>query len=207
MADLYLASRSPRRRELLRQIGVRFEPLLLRLSPPRGPDVDEIPHPGESAADFVARTALAKARFGIEILALRQLPARPVLAADTVVVVDGDVLGQPADRAEATAFLRRLSGRTHEVRTFVALARGAAARFELTSAESVSTVRFAALSERHIDRYCASGEPYDKAGGYAIQGLAAAFIERLEGSYSGVMGLPLFETARLLREAGIADLP
>jgi septum formation protein len=207
MADLYLASRSPRRRELLRQIGIRFEPLLLRLAAPRGPDVDETPREGESADAFVARIAQAKARFGIDVLAMRRLPLRPVLAADTVVVVDGDILGQPADRAEATAFLRRLSGRTHEVRTFVAVARAAGPRIDSFTAESVSTVRFAALSARQIDRYCAGGEPYDKAGGYAIQGVAAAFVERLEGSYSGVMGLPLYETAQLLRRAGIAELP
>jgi septum formation protein len=207
MTDLYLASRSPRRRELLRQIGVRFEPLLLRLAAPRGPDVDETPHDGESAAAFVARVALAKARFGVEALAMRQLPLHPVLAADSVVVVDGEILGKPADRAEAAAFLRRLAGRAHEVRTFVAVARGPAARMETVSAESTSSVRFGALAERQIERYCATGEPYDKAGGYAIQGLAAAFVEHLEGSYSGVMGLPLFETAQLLRQAGIVDLP
>jgi septum formation protein len=207
MADLYLASRSPRRRDLLRQIGVRFEPLLLRLSQPRGPDVDEVAHAGESAAAFAARVATAKARFGLEVLGMRQLALRPVLAADTVVAVDGEILGKPADRAEAAAFLRRLTGRTHEVRTVVALACGPATRLEVFTAESVSAVRFAGLSEPQIERYCAGGEPYDKAGGYAIQGLAATFIEHLEGSYSGVMGLPLFETAQLLRQAGIADLP
>jgi septum formation protein len=207
MADLYLASRSPRRRDLLRQIGVRFEPLLLRLSPPRPADVDETPHAGENSTDFVARIATEKARFGSEVLGMRQLPLRPVLAADTVVVIDGEILGKPADREEAAAFLRRLAGRTHEVRTFVALACGPAARLELFTAESVSAVRFGALSARQIERYCASGESHDKAGGYAIQGLAATFVEHIEGSYSGVMGLPLFETAQLLRRAGIIDLP
>jgi septum formation protein len=207
MADLYLASRSPRRRDLLRQIGVRFEPLLLRLSTPRGPDVDETPHAGESAAAFVERIATAKARFGIEVLGMRQLPLRPVLAADTVVVANGEILGKPADRTEAAAFLRQLAGRTHEVRTFVALASGSTARLELFTAESVSAVRFCALNERQIERYCAGGEPYDKAGGYAIQGLAATFVEHLDGSYSGVMGLPLFETAQLLRRAGVVELP
>jgi septum formation protein len=207
MADLYLASRSPRRRDLLRQIGVRFEPLLLRLSAPRGPDVEETPQAGEDAAAFVARIAAAKARFGVDVLAMRQLPLRPVLAADTVVTVGGEILGMPADREQAADYLRKLAGRTHDVRTFVALASGPAARLELFTAESVSTVRFAGLSERQIERYCATGEPYDKAGGYAIQGLAAAFIEHLDGSYSGVMGLPLFETAHVLRRAGIADLP
>jgi septum formation protein len=207
MTDLYLASRSPRRRDLLRQIGVRFEPLLLRLSAPRGPDVDETPHAAEDPAAFVARTAVAKARFGVEVLGMRQLRLRPVLAADTVVVIDGEILGTPADRDEAAAFLRRLAGRTHQVRTFVALACGPAVRLEVFTAESVSSVRFGQLSERQIERYCTSGEPYDKAGGYAIQGLAAAFVEQLDGSYSGVMGLPLFETTQLLRKAGIADLP
>lgn len=207
MTDLYLASRSPRRRDLLRQIGVRFEPLVLRLAQPRGPDIDETPHAGESAAAFAGRVATAKARFGLEVLAMRHLAVHPVLAADTVVVVDGEILGKPADRAEAAAFLRRLAGRTHEVRTFVALARGPLTRPELFTAESVSAVRFAPLSAAQIERYCVGGEPYDKAGGYAIQGLAATFVERLDGSYSGVMGLPLFETAQLLRQAGIADLP
>jgi len=207
MTDLYLASRSPRRRELLRQIGVRFEPLVLRLAQPRGPDIDETPHGGESAGAFAARVATAKARFGLEVLGMRQLAVRPVLAADTVVVVDSEILGKPADRAEAASFLRRLAGRMHEVRTFVAVACGSPARLELVTAESVSAVRFGPLTEAQIERYCGGGEPYDKAGGYAIQGMAAAFIERLEGSYSGVMGLPLFETAQLLRQAGIADLP
>ena len=207
MTDLYLASRSPRRRDLLRQIGVRFEPLVLRLAQPRGPDIDETPHAGESAAAFAERVATAKARFGLEVLGMRHLALRPVLAADTVVAIDGEILGKPADRDEAAAFLRRLAGRTHEVRTFVALACGSPARLELATAVSVSAVRFAPLAERQIERYCAGGEPYDKAGGYAIQGLAAVFVEHLEGSYSGVMGLPLFETAQLLRRAGIAELP
>ena len=207
MTDFDLASRSPRRRDLLRQIGVRFEPLVLRLAQPRGPDIDETPHEGESAAAFAARVATAKASFGLQVLGMRHLALHPVLAADTVVTVDGEILGKPADRSEAAAFLRRLAGRTHEVRTFVALARGPAARPELFTAESVSAVRIGALSEQQIERYCAGGEPYDKAGGYAIQGMAATFIEHLEGSFSGVMGLPLFETAQLLRQAGIAELP
>ncbi len=207
MTDLYLASRSPRRRDLLRQIGVRFEPLVLRLAQPRGPDIDETPHDGESAAVFAARVATAKASFGLQVLGMRHLAVHPVLAADTVVAVDGEILGKPADRAEAAAFLRRLSGRTHEVRTYVALASGSPVRPDLFTAESVSAVRFAPLTEPQIERYCSGGEPYDKAGGYAIQGMAAAFVEHLEGSYSGVVGLPLFETARLLRQAGIADLP
>jgi septum formation protein len=207
MTDLYLASRSSRRRDLMKQIGVRFEPLLLRLSSPRGPDIDESVQPGESPAGYVARVATAKAQLGIEIVGLRHMLMHPVLAADTAVVLDGEILGKPADRAEAAEFLRRLSGRTHEVRTFVALAKGGAGRTQMLTAESMSTVRFAPLTPESIERYCATGEPYDKAGGYAIQGHAATFIEHLEGSYSGVMGLPLFETAQLLRQAGVADLP
>jgi septum formation protein len=207
MTDIYLASRSSRRRDLLRQIGVRFEPLLLRLSAPRGPDVEETPQAGESAAAFVERIAVSKAERGHQAVALRHMLMHPVLAADTVVVVDGEILAKPADLAEAQAFLRRLAGRAHEVRTFVALARGPVGRAQIFTAESVSQVHFAPLTEPQIDRYCATGEPLDKAGGYAIQGLAATFVERLQGSYSGVVGLPLFETAQLLRQAGVAELP
>jgi septum formation protein len=207
MTDLYLASRSSRRRELLRQIGVRFEPLLLRLSMPRGPDIDETPHPGEDPATFVARVAVAKAQLGLEVVGLRHMLAHPVLAADTVVAVDGEALGKPADREQAAAFLRRLAGRTHEVRTFVALATVPIGRSQVLTTGSVSRVRFGPLTDAQIERYCALGEPYDKAGGYAIQGMAASFVEHIEGSYSGVVGLPLFETAQLLRQAGIVDLP
>jgi septum formation protein len=200
--SIYLASRSPRRRELLKQIGIRFDPLLLRLASPRGPDIDEVRHGNESAADYVERTAREKARFGLEALSMRSMLFRPVLAADTVVIVDGAVLGKPADRTEAAAFMRRLAGRSHEVRTAVALAM----QGPVLAATSVSQVHFRALNDAEIQRYCESSEPYDKAGGYAIQGMAAVFIERIEGSYSGVMGLPLFETAQLLTQAGIKTL-
>jgi septum formation protein len=195
---IYLASRSPRRRELLKQIGVKFDPLLLRLASPRGPDIDERQHDGETAAAYVERTARDKARFGLEVLSMRSMLYRPVLAADTVVIVDGEVLGKPADRAEAVAFMRRLAARTHEVRTAVALA----IQGPVLSETSVSQVTFRAIDDAEIARYCETVEPYDKAGGYAIQGLAAIFIERIEGSYSGVMGLPLYETAQLLSKAG-----
>lgn len=201
-ANIYLASRSPRRRELLKQIGVKFDPLLLRLAAPRGPDVDEAQHEGESAAEYVDRTAREKATRGLEILGMRSMLYRPVLAADTVVILDGEVLPKPADRAQAAAFMRRLSGRTHEVRTAVALA----IEGPVLAATSVSQVVFRALDDDEIQRYCATGEPYDKAGGYGIQGLASVFIERIEGSYTGVMGLPLFETARLLSQAGLKVL-
>ena len=203
MADLYLASRSPRRRELLKQIGVRFEPLLLRLTTARGSDVDELQHDGEPPERYVERIAHEKAEHGIQVIAMRSMLVKPVLAADTVVIVDGQVLGKPADRAQAAAFLRRLSGRAHEVRTTVALGRPAGNSSHVLRATSVSSVSFRALTDSEIEHYCASGEPFDKAGGYGIQGLAAVFVERIEGSYSGVMGLPLFETAVLLKQAGI----
>ena len=201
-SSIYLASRSPRRRDLLKQLGVKFDPLLLRLSGPRGADVDETQHAGESPADYVERTAREKAAFGLQVLGMRTMLQRPVLAADTVVIVDGDVLGKPADREQAAAFLRRLSGRVHEVRTAVALAMEG----PLMCETSVSLVSFRELAEDEILRYCATPEPYDKAGGYGIQGLAALFIERIEGSYTGVMGLPLFETGRMLTQAGIRIL-
>ena len=200
--SIYLASRSPRRRELLKQLGVKFDPLLLRLAAPRGPDVDESQHEGESAAAYVERTAREKASFGVQVLGLRSMSSRPVLAADTVVIVDGEVLGKPTNRAQAADFLRRLSGRAHEVRTSIALAMEG----PLLTDTSISSVTFRALNDDEIQRYCATPEPYDKAGGYGIQGLAALFIERIEGSYTGVMGLPLFETGRLLQKAGIKIL-
>ncbi|MGH6612512.1 MAG: Maf family protein, partial [Burkholderiaceae bacterium] len=132
----------------------------------------------------------------------RSMLYRPVLSADTVVIVDGSVLAKPADVEQAQEFMRKLAGRTHEVRTAVALAMEGS----LTSATSVSQVTLREISEVEIERYCATTEPYDKAGGYAIQGLAAVFVERLEGSFSGVMGLPLFETAQLLTRAGLKIL-
>ncbi|MEP6609278.1 MAG: Maf family protein, partial [Burkholderiaceae bacterium] len=192
-------SRSPRRRELLKQIGVKFDALLLRLAAPRGPDIDESQHANESSADYVERTAREKAAFGLNVLRMRSMQYRPVLSADTIVIVDGAILAKPKDVAQARDFMRKLSGRSHEVRTCVALAMEGS----LTTATSVSTVSLRTLSNTEIERYCATPEPYDKAGGYAIQGLAAVFIECLDGSYSGVMGLPLFETARLLSQAGM----
>lgn len=199
---VYLASRSPRRRELLKQIGVKFDALLLRLANPRGPDVDESQHKGESCQDYVERTAREKAAFGLDVLRMRSMLYRPVLSADTVVIVDGVVLAKPANVEQACEFMRKLSGRTHEVRTAVALAMEGS----LTTATSVSQVTLRALDNSEVTRYCATTEPYDKAGGYAIQGIAAVFIERIEGSYSGVMGLPLFETARLMNQAGLKVL-
>jgi septum formation protein len=191
--DVYLASASPRRRELLAQIGVRFDVL--------GPaEVDERRDPGEPAADYVERVARAKATAGAFLRAERGLAPLPVVAADTVVIIDRDVLGKPRDAAQAGAFLHQLSGRAHEVRTCVVVAdAGGGLRCET----SVSRVVFRALDDAEIARYVATGEPYDKAGGYAIQGRAAIFAERIEGSYSGIMGLPLAPTARLLAQAGV----
>lgn len=206
MTELYLASRSARRRELLKQIGVRFEPLLLRLAQPRGPDIDEMLHADETAAAYVERIAREKAEFGLRVLGMRSMLVKPVLAADTIVIVDGEVLGKPTDRTAAAATLRRLAGRVHEVRTSVALGVGGLNSPHVNVVTSTTQVRMRAISDDEITKYCATAEPYDKAGGYAIQGQAAIFIEHIEGSYSGVMGLPLAETAELLKQAGMPVL-
>ena len=206
MSDVYLASRSARRRDLLKQINVKFEPLLLRLSAPRGAAVDESRHDGVTPAHYVERVAREKAECALRILGMRALSQKPVLAADTIVVCDDEVLAKPANPDEAASFLRRLSGRMHEVRTGVAVTSTALQGAQALTAVSVSQVTFRELNDAEIKRYCETAEPYDKAGGYAIQGLAAVFIERLEGSYSGVMGLPLAETAQLLGKAGVKVL-
>lgn len=197
---IYLASKSPRRRELLRQIGVDFELMLLRSAPGRVVDVCEDVLPGEDVHQYVARVARAKGAFAYKLLEQRRQPLRPVLTADTTVTIDGEILGKPADNREAVAMLERLSGRTHQVLTSVAVH----ARDVAEQLTQVSNVRFATLTPAQIKTYCASLEPYDKAGGYGIQGPAALFIEHIEGSHSGIMGLPLFETATLLRKAGLA---
>jgi septum formation protein len=182
---LYLASQSPRRRQLLEQLGVEFAPIEVA--------VVESREPGEAPADYVSRVARDKARAGLAAVA--DQPQAWVLGADTEVVLDGDVFGKPVDAADAAAMLRRLSARTHEVISTLWLVD---AQRE-SCAVCVSQVRFAPLDAAAIDAYVGTGEPFGKAGGYAIQGRAAAFVERLSGSYSGVMGLPLFETAGLLR--------
>jgi septum formation protein len=193
---IYLVSASPRRRELLRQIGVPFETLLLRSSPDRGSDVDETPYPEEPVEEYVRRIAIAKARAGWRCSGERRLPPHPVLGADTAVHLDGEIIGKPEGIDAVPKLIARLSGREHEVLTAVACAYGEKLEVEL----SRTKVRFCELTEQDIRDYVASGESMDKAGGYAIQGKAARFIERIEGSYSGVMGLPLFETGRLLRK-------
>ncbi len=184
---IYLASASPRRNELLRQLGVAFTVI--------SPNVAEEPKPGEPARDYVVRLARAKARQGALLVRERGLPPGAVLAADTEVVLDGEILGKPRDRAHGLAMLDRLSGRTHEVLTAVCLVH----QDEMHEALSESRVTFAPLSRAQIERYWDTGEPAGKAGGYAIQGRAAAFIARIEGSYSGIVGLPLFEAAQLLK--------
>ncbi|MBI3937644.1 MAG: septum formation inhibitor Maf [Betaproteobacteria bacterium] len=197
---IYLASRSPRRRELLKQIGVAFEILLLREDVRRGADVDETPLPGERPQDYVLRIACSKASTGARQVASRGLPPNPVLAADTAVVLGGEIIGKPEDAGRAVRILKRLSGRQHEVVTAVAVAR----RDQVESRLSVSVVEIGDLTEAEIRRYAACGEPLDKAGAYAVQGRAGAFVREIRGSYSGVVGLPLYETAELLRRFGIA---
>jgi len=195
---IYLASRSPRRRELLAQIGVRFDLLLFRSGSREDPEVNEDWLPGEAAEAYVVRVARAKAAFGARLLASRPLVPRPVLAADTTIDLDGEIIAKPRDEADATAILTRLSGRSHRVLTAVAMARDERVEHRL----SISDVRFRNLTADEIRRYVQSGEPMDKAGAYGIQGRAAVFIEEIRGSHSGIVGLPLCETTLLLRDFG-----
>ena len=192
---IYLASQSPRRRELLKQIGITFEMLLLRADLRRNIAVDEIPIADEQPENYVRRVSQAKAEAGYTALRFRNLPSFPVLAADTTVALDGKIFGKPDSPAQAAVMLRQLSGREHQVLSAVAIALDEHVEVAL----SVSTVRFVTLSEERIRRYLHTREHTDKAGGYAIQGQAGAFVEHLSGSYSGVMGLPLFETVQLLQ--------
>jgi septum formation protein len=195
---IYLASRSPRRRELLTQIGVRFELLMFRGVPREDPDVDEAVLPEETPEDYVVRVTMAKAQAGVRRIRERHLIPHPVLAADTTVEIDGSVIGKPEHEADAVAILQRLSGRVHRVLTAVALSYEGHTEYLLNASE----VRFRSLGQDEIKRYVASGEPLDKAGAYGIQGRAAVFIEEIKGSYTGIMGLPLYETALLLRRFG-----
>jgi len=192
--SIYLASRSPRRRELLAHIGVKFHLLLFRDRPETDPEVTEEPKPGESPGEYVLRLARAKAESGWRRLVQRNLPRAPVLAADTTVALGGRIFGKPAHRREAAEMLAALSGQRHEVLTAVAL------KYEqqLETALSVSEVQFRTLAPEEIRDYAASGECDDKAGAYAIQGRAAKFVAEIRGSHSGIVGLPLFETAQLL---------
>lgn len=195
---IYLASRSPRRRELLTQIGVRFDMLLFRAPPREDAVVDESCLPDEMPSDYVRRVALAKAGHGAKLILERQLPVRPLLAADTTLDLDGEIIGKPRDTQDAEHILSRLSGRTHRVLSAVAVSEGGRTEVAL----SVSEVRFRALDAQEIRRYVHSGEPMDKAGAYGIQGRAAMFVEEIRGSHSGIVGLPLCETALLLQKFG-----
>ncbi len=196
--SIYLASNSPRRRELLKQIHVAFEPLLFRGPGREDHDINEDIRPGEDAVTYVRRVARAKAEGGINRVRWRGLPPRLLLAADTTLERDGEIIGKPVHSEHAIAILRELSGRTHQVLTAVVITDGQ--RFE--ERLSTSQVRFRRLADDEIRRYVATGEAADKAGAYGIQGRAALFIEEIRGSYTGIMGLPLFETAALLQEFG-----
>jgi septum formation protein len=190
--ELYLASSSPRRRELLNQLGLMYEVLSI--------DVEEIPGAEEIAEDYVQRVAVEKALAGW--LSPERSRERPVLGCDTEVVLDGEVFGKPESREHALDMLQRLSGRSHDVLSAVAVIRGDRQKVVLNR----NRVLFRDISENEIQRYWDTGEPKGKAGGYAIQGFGAIFIQHLEGSFSGVMGLPLFETAELLTEFDVKIL-
>jgi septum formation protein len=189
---IYLASQSPRRAELLRQIGVPFELLL----PSAGEDAEslEAQLPREAPADYVQRVTGLKLQAAQKRRAKLKLPPAPVLCADTTVALGKRIFGKPQDETQAKAMLAALSGREHRVYTALAMGQGT----RVVHALSVSKVRFGELSAKSISEYVASGEPTGKAGGYAVQGIAAAFIAQISGSYSGIMGLPLAETAKLL---------
>lgn len=187
---LYLASGSPRRRELLEQLGLHLERIHA--------DINESVLPGEEAVAYTERLARQKAEAGWAVVSRCGLPSRPLLSADTTVVLDGCIYGKPADADDARRMLRAFSGRTHQVVTSVAVREGE--RQALRT--SVTDVSFRVLSDTDIERYLDTGEPFDKAGAYGIQGRAGVFVERINGSFTGVMGLPLFETAALLSEFG-----
>lgn len=194
---IYLASQSPRRRQLLDQLGVRHELLL------PGPDEDaeglEAERPGELPLAYVERVTRAKLAAARQRLQQRGLPAAPLLCSDTTVALGRRILGKPADAAEAHATLSALSGRTHRVMTAVALWDGRRSHLKV----NLSRVQFAPLPADVINAYVASGEPFGKAGAYAIQSALAGWIARIDGSYSGIMGLPLYETSQLLRQARV----
>jgi septum formation protein len=196
--EVYLASSSPRRRELLAQLGVAFEIVQ--------PDVDEVVIAGESPDDYVVRLALEKARAGWQLLRQTAQPQRPVIGADTCIVCGTQLMGKPEDRVHFNRLFDKLSGTTHYVYSAVAVTGSDGSEgSKLTERYRInrSCVEFREVPQQERDVYWQTGEPADKAGGYAIQGMAAAFVKNLNGSYSGVVGLPLFETAELLKEFGI----
>ena len=192
--SIYLASRSPRRAELLQQMGVLFSVVPA--------DIDETPHAMERSDAYVKRLAIEKAQAGYALVLQKAWFEMPVLAADTTVSIDGEILGKPQDDGDAYRMLSLMSGRWHEVHTGIAVAQAGHVAMEISS----TMVQMADLSDAVIRAYIASGEPKDKAGAYGIQGIAGSLIKRIEGSYSGVMGLPVYETAKLLKQAGIALL-
>jgi septum formation protein len=196
--SIYLASRSPRRRELLAQFGIPFHLLMFRTRADSSPELSEDPQPGEPPADYVLRVAREKAVSGWSRMLQRRLPPAPVLAADTTVALDGRIFGKPADREDAEEILAALAGKRHEVLTAVAL------KYEerVETALSASEVLFREISPQELRDYVASGECDDKAGAYAIQGRAAMFVREIRGSHSGIVGLPLYETAQLLQALG-----
>jgi septum formation protein len=195
---IYLASRSPRRRELLGHIGVKFHLLLFRNRPGAAPDVNEVPLPDEAPRDYVLRVARAKAAVGWKRMHERNLPRAPVLAADTTVALGKRIFGKPANRRDAEIMLAELSGKRHEVLTAVVVQYDD----QVETALSVSEVQFRELSAEEIQEYVATGESDDKAGAYAIQGRAALFVAEIRGTQSGIVGLPLYETAQLLQKMG-----
>jgi septum formation protein len=199
---ILLASKSPRRQQLLRQLGVDFDLLKLREAAGRDRDIDEAAKDAEPPLHYVERMARTKAGVAWQRMQQRMMPERPVLSADTEVVLDGVIFGKPLDGADAARMLHRLSGQTHQVITAVAVRWHDRTEVEI----SISNVSFRELTADEIQHYVATGESADKAGAYAIQGRAAAFITRIEGSFSGVVGLPLAETAALLARVGMPVL-
>jgi septum formation protein len=196
--SIYLASRSPRRRELLAQLNIPFHLLMFRTRSDLGSELGEEAKPHEAPREYVLRIAREKAQAGWARMMQRRLPRAPVLAADTTVALDGRIFGKPADRREAEEILAALAGKRHEVLTAVALKH----EERLETALSVSEVEFREISAQEIRDYAASGECDDKAGAYGIQGRAATFVREIRGSHSGIVGLPLYETAQLLAVLG-----
>lgn len=199
---VYLASQSPRRRQLLEQLGVRYE--LLLADEQEDAEALEVVLPNEAPRAYVQRVTLLKLEAALNRMKRRGLPLAPVLCSDTTVALGKTILGKPDDAKHAAQILGALSGQTHRVLTSVAMGTLSKAGKPLKTEQalSVSNVRFAPLTRTQIQNYVASGEPMGKAGAYAVQGRAAAYIEHISGSYSGIMGLPMFETAQLLREFG-----
>ena len=198
MKKIWLASQSPRRAELLASMGVPFDVLQFKDDTGARYEVDESVHPGEPPRDYVRRVAFDKALHAVTYVRNKGLPERSLLSADTTVALGDRILGKPADAAEAREMLTALSGRVHEVLTAIVVVNGQDIRQML----SISHVTFMTLNAGMIENYIASGEPFDKAGGYGIQGRAGLFIAKIEGSYTGIMGLPVHETALLLEPLG-----